>query len=122
MPPARSPLTELRLALHSLPSCFRLTDKVTHQMIVMGLDPRVRWLAEMALWVGIMYALWLCVLVAMMVYPDTIPKPEAFPVLLIIGLACLPSFFLFCALLNFVFWCRDDVDDVTTITRDRLHD
>jgi len=63
-------------------------------------------------WVGVMYALWFLVLLSMMVYPDTIPKPEAFPVLFVIGLVCLPSFFLFCALLNFVFWCRDDVDDI----------
>ena len=77
----------------------RVVDKTTHQLIVMGLDPRVRWLSDTVWFCIYMWLLLgLGVLLPMAVYPSYPLTPTAFPALVVLILLQAPGFYLFMAM------------------------
>mmetsp|Transcript_28624 Transcript_28624/g.87596 ORF Transcript_28624/g.87596 Transcript_28624/m.87596 type:complete len:1388 (+) Transcript_28624:205-4368(+) len=94
----------------------RLVDKTTHQMLVQGLSPVMRWVIQATFWCSIMFA-YLCVgFIMMLIFSGYTPTAAAVPAFMLIWLFAVPPMFCFCALFNFIFWCRSNVEDVVSQT------
>ena len=90
----------------------RLVEKTTHQLMVMGLSPLIRWVNSGIFWCGIMWSYLLLPVVFVAAFGDYTPYAEATPAFLLTVLVAVPPLFCFLALFNFAFWCRTNVEDV----------
>jgi len=94
----------------------RLIDKTTHQMMVMGLGPAIRWVIN-----GIFFSLqmWghlLIGIVLMGIFHWYSPYAAAIPAFACCCLIAVPSIFCFLSAFNFLFWCRKNVEDIVSQT------
>ncbi len=90
----------------------RLIDKTTHQLMVMGLSPALRWLINLLFWCTFWYIDLFAGIVVLSAFPDYVPGAAALPAYALTVLFAVPPLFCFLALFNFVFWCRSNVEDV----------
>ena len=84
----------------------RLLHKTTHQLILMGLDPAVRWWMQVEMNSFFMYLiLFVGVIVPSFAYTAYPLTPVAMPAFIVLILVVVPSFNMFVSAFNFCFWC-----------------
>ena len=92
----------------------RLVEKTTHQQLVMGLSPFIRWVIEVTYFTALVWFELAIAIVVMACFPSYTPTAAAIPAFALVAFIATPSIVCFLCLFNFLFWCRKNVEDVVS--------